>query len=293
MNRLLMSPSDEPQKNNPSYYVVIPAEVRYDSNLTPHAILMYGEITALANTKGYCFAKNKYFRTLYGVKDRSISRWLKQLRDGGYITVKVDKNKEGTFRRIYLNHSFHQMNSMRRKADKNVPPSGQNSLTGEDNNMQQGIDDNVGNNNTSSSTINTTTKGRRDFEDKFNLICRLRDIAQLSDDQVETIVKWIRKNPDKEQAFANWFHENLQINLDGQQVDYRNQKIKNIQAWSWSILKKILNKEIELQPTKKKRILTPVIENSSLSPNPHGMKQVADSLKLPQHVAQTKIITQK
>ena len=72
-----------------SYYAIIPAFVRYDTNLTANAKLMYGEITALCNEKGYCFATNKYFADLYSVSNVSISKWINQLKDYGYIKVKI------------------------------------------------------------------------------------------------------------------------------------------------------------------------------------------------------------
>lgn len=80
---------------NPSYYVNIPASVRYDKRLTPKAILLYGEITALTNKKGYCWASNSYFAELYGVDNSTIQRWLKSLEDGNHIRRDV-KFKPGT-----------------------------------------------------------------------------------------------------------------------------------------------------------------------------------------------------
>lgn len=43
-----------------NYYAVIPAPVRYNKKLKYPERLLYGEITALSNRYGYCFASNKY-----------------------------------------------------------------------------------------------------------------------------------------------------------------------------------------------------------------------------------------
>lgn len=78
-----------------SYYAIIPANVRYDKDLTDGAKLLYGEITALCNEKGYCWASNSYFAELYGVSKVTISNWIRQLKEKGYIES-VIKYKEGT-----------------------------------------------------------------------------------------------------------------------------------------------------------------------------------------------------
>jgi DnaD/phage-associated family protein len=68
-----------------SYYAIIPANVRYDDNLKDKAKLLYGEITALCNEKGYCWATNEYFANLYNVSKTTISTLIKNLIDNGYI----------------------------------------------------------------------------------------------------------------------------------------------------------------------------------------------------------------
>ncbi len=77
------------KKQNVSYYAVIPASVRYDSKVCPNAKLLYGEITALCNKEGYCWATNKYFAELYGVSARTVTKWIKQLTDNGYLKSEI------------------------------------------------------------------------------------------------------------------------------------------------------------------------------------------------------------
>lgn len=83
---------DKPQKN---YYAIIPASVRYDDSLIPSAKLLYGEITALCNEKGFCWAGDGYFADQYGVGKATIQKWLRSLEKAGYIDREV-KYKEGT-----------------------------------------------------------------------------------------------------------------------------------------------------------------------------------------------------
>jgi hypothetical protein len=75
------------QKN---YYAIIPANVRYDKELPSSAKLLYGELTALSNEKGFCWATNEYFAELYGVHNKSISRLISQLEKKGYVKISHD-----------------------------------------------------------------------------------------------------------------------------------------------------------------------------------------------------------
>ena len=76
----------------PTYYATIPANVRY-SSLKPNAKLLYGEITALSNKLGYCYASNNYFAELYGVSKNTVSRWLSDLTKLGFVTIEIQRNK--------------------------------------------------------------------------------------------------------------------------------------------------------------------------------------------------------
>ena len=93
-------------KELPSYYSIIPATVRYDHNLKANEKLMYGEITALSSKNGYCWAENRYFAELYNVHKITISNWLKNLEDNGYIRTElkyVYGTKQVSKRLIYIN----------------------------------------------------------------------------------------------------------------------------------------------------------------------------------------------
>ncbi len=68
--------------------------MRY-SSLKANAKLLYGEITTLSNKLGYMYASNNYFAELYNVNKNTISLWIKDLRDHGFIEVDILKDYNG------------------------------------------------------------------------------------------------------------------------------------------------------------------------------------------------------
>lgn len=91
-------------REKPSYWAVLPASVRYDANLPPNAKLLYAEISALCDERGYCYAHNAYFAKNFEWNDKSVTRHLKTLSDHGYIFVDVVRDpatREVLERRIY------------------------------------------------------------------------------------------------------------------------------------------------------------------------------------------------
>lgn len=90
------------EMERPNYYAILPANVRYDKRLSANAKLLYCEISALANVKGYCYASNNYFSELFSVDSRSVQRWLYNLKDYGYITMDFDDNKDLRTRKIFI-----------------------------------------------------------------------------------------------------------------------------------------------------------------------------------------------
>ena len=128
------------QKEQPNYYAIIPATVRYDTNLKYAEKLLYGEITALANKNGYCYAQNKYFADLYNVTAVSVSRWISHLQELGYIETEIirNENKEIVSINIYIvDLPYYQKNQYpyipksKEGINKNV----------KDNNIKYNIDD--------------------------------------------------------------------------------------------------------------------------------------------------------
>ena len=174
-----------------SYYAIIPANVRYDKELPPNAKLLYGEITALCNEKGYCWATNSYFSDLYKVHNKSISRLISQLEKKGYITIEmIMEGKEVKSRHIYIAPS-----------NNNEDTYPQKSVEGSNKNVTRGSNEIVTENTTSFNTTNNTNAYSNEFERFWNVYPRKVDKKKalksfktcLKNNDIETIIKGTEK----------------------------------------------------------------------------------------------------
>lgn len=89
----------------PNYYSVIPASVRYCSDLSFFEIVLYSEISALSNAFGFCFASNNYFAKLYKKSVVTVSRAINNLEKLGFVRLEIEQEK-GNKRSIFLNEAL-------------------------------------------------------------------------------------------------------------------------------------------------------------------------------------------
>lgn len=145
----------------PSYYSILTANVRYDKELKANEKLLFSEITALSNKSGYCHATNKYFAKLYSKNTSTISDWINHLKQREYLKVVMVKDgKQIKERRL-----FPISNPIRE--NPNTPS--EKSVEGYSQKNEYPIRENPKENITS---INTTSKNNDDdqpVEDAFNL----------------------------------------------------------------------------------------------------------------------------
>ncbi|WP_214547235.1 helix-turn-helix domain-containing protein [Staphylococcus pseudintermedius] len=133
--------------DQPSYYSIITANVRYDNRLTDSEKLLFSEITSLSNKYGYCTASNGYFAKLYEVTKVTVSRRIANLKECGYLQVEIIREgNEIKQRKMY-------------PLTEMIRPINTNDNTPINNSVNTPIITNVKENNTSNNitSINTTS----------------------------------------------------------------------------------------------------------------------------------------
>ncbi len=97
------------ENEQPNYYSILTANVRYDKNLKANEKLLFSEITALSNKYGYCTASNRYFAELYQVTERVIRKWISDLAQLGYLKIiLVSKDGKIIGRKMYPSNNFRE-----------------------------------------------------------------------------------------------------------------------------------------------------------------------------------------
>jgi SOS-response transcriptional repressor LexA len=186
----------------PNYYAVIPATVRYDKELKPNEKLLYGEISALAQKEGYCWASNTYFAELYDTSPISISRYINHLKEKGYIDVKLvyrNNTKEIEKRLMGINRIDNRYY--------------QNCIEGINKIVNRGINRIVKDNNTSINNININKREREE---------RKTDRPTLSDIEVYVKENNLSVNP---KSFFDYFEAGSWIDSKGNEVTNWKQKL--------------------------------------------------------------------
>ena len=164
-------------KDKPSYYSILTADVRYDEKLSASEKLLFSEITALSNKHGYCTAGNGYFSKLYNVSDRSVTRWIKHLKELGYlkyVPIYKKDSKEVDERRLY------PLTNSKDPLDKNVYGGRQKCPRPLDKNVEDNITS-INNINTNNDIKENSNKSNSINKDNFDYKKFIEWFNELSD----------------------------------------------------------------------------------------------------------------
>lgn len=204
--------------DKPNYYAVIPSNVRYDDDLSANAKLLYGEITSLCNEKGYCWATNEYFANLYNVSKISISRWISQLSNKGYIGIKLDY-KAGTreIENRYIIIDQKLLEKTITPINKNDNTYYQNCIYPINKNDSTPINKNVKENNTSNT--NNKNEYKEIYKERFEMFWKHypKKVNKFKSEE------WFRKNKPNEILF-NYIIKKLEMFKKSKQWEKENGK---------------------------------------------------------------------
>lgn len=89
----------------PNFYSILVPGIRYNRKLTWFDKVLYSEISALTNVKGFCYARNVYFEKVFDVSTSTVTRSIKRLEDNDFIKTELEidkKTKSILYRKIFL-----------------------------------------------------------------------------------------------------------------------------------------------------------------------------------------------
>jgi len=181
-------------KQEPSFYAILPATVRYDKELSSSEKIFYCEITAMSKKEGYCWASNNYFAELYGVSTSTVSSWCSSLKEKGHVVIEYEREgKQVKKRNIYpiqkIDHPYSE------------------NLNGGVQKTEGGYSENLKENNT---RVNNTSINNEDYE-----IPNKNDLIKYFKDKGDMIAEDI---PLEAENFINHYEEKEWKNSDGKRI---------------------------------------------------------------------------
>ena len=157
------------KKEQPNYYAILTADVRYSKELNFFEKVLYADITALTNKHGYCTASNGYFAELFDKAKETISRAISKYEKLGFLRVIITRDnitKQVIDRKLYL-------------LIKTLIPLDENVNTPLDENVNTPLDENVKENTTSNNTTSINIKKKQ------------KDLELPSELNIEAYDMWI------------------------------------------------------------------------------------------------------
>lgn len=93
---------EEKEKNLP-LFIVIPANVHFNKEISDKECRVYGYISALSNAKGYCYADNKYIADVFGIHHKTVQKIVSRFVKLGLLKRYIVYGDDGMVieRRLY------------------------------------------------------------------------------------------------------------------------------------------------------------------------------------------------
>ena len=95
-----------------SNYIKLDEKVNSITSIPPRAKILHGEICALSQTDGFCFASNKYFARRLNLSIQSVSRLIGVLKHYKLITVSRITDDNGYRKRIIKPNSIVKLKTL-------------------------------------------------------------------------------------------------------------------------------------------------------------------------------------